>query len=287
MGPRSWLSAHRSCEWLSQITHLLCFTDGTGTIGHSVVSQGAAAFGITHLVSAEASWASIPGLAPSESRHCTHGPPHPFLWHGLPVYPGERLCIPQGLTLGLFPSILCTSPLCPALLSMSDSLSSPGQGLATWHRMQGLSAWWAGCRARQHGRQESGISEVEKSGAFTAGFCASAEGHCSCPFCAFAHTDPPGSPFSLCPAALGAQLPGCLLSGSRCCCPRTTSTDCPAPQGCSLLVFPTNACGRRVLSVPCALGWEERSLPDLASPLDMTWAGMCGACHRGGEGQWE
>lgn len=36
---------------------------GTETIGHSVVSQGAATFGITDLVSAEASRTSTPGLS--------------------------------------------------------------------------------------------------------------------------------------------------------------------------------------------------------------------------------
>lgn len=67
------------------------------------MSQGAATFGITHLVSAEASRASIPGLAPSESHHCTRDPPHPFLWHRLPVYPGELLCIPRAPPRACFP----------------------------------------------------------------------------------------------------------------------------------------------------------------------------------------
>lgn len=93
------------------------------------MSQGAATFGITHLVSAEASRASIPGLAPSESHHCTRDPPYPFCGTDFPSTL-EISCVSPGPTLDLLPSILCTSPLCPVLLSMSDSPSSPGQGLA-------------------------------------------------------------------------------------------------------------------------------------------------------------
>lgn len=55
------------------------------------------------------------------------------------------------------------------------------------------------------------MSEVEGSGCFTGDCVRQPRAAAAPPLCAFAHADPPGGPSSLCPSALGVQLPGPVL----------------------------------------------------------------------------
>ena len=73
----------------------------------------------------------------------------------------------QGLTLGWNPSILCTLPLCLALLTTSNFPSFPGQGLATELKD------FLGCRPRDMGDRSLGSLRWRSQGASPGGLCTS------------------------------------------------------------------------------------------------------------------
>lgn len=128
---------------------------------------------------------------------CKHRAVHP----GEPLPPAPR----ASLATSQHPLLV---PLCPGILSLSESPSSPGQGPATWHRTQDF---WVLSRmaGQRRGRQEPGASEGE--GCCGGGLRVPAEG-CSAPtsIC-LCSCQPPRRPSFPPPLSLGVQLPGPVL----------------------------------------------------------------------------
>lgn len=121
--------------------------------------QGAATFGITGLVNVEASRASTPGLASSESCPCTSALPvaqttHPS-WR-TPVHPLR----PPSESASQHPLHVPSVPGITVYVQFSF-LSKTGPG----HRVHGFSGWLAGWWVRWHWRQESGILRWRGQGA--------------------------------------------------------------------------------------------------------------------------